>query len=213
MFTGIIQSKGRVVSNTLVEGGRCIAVELGELDVSSITLGDSIACNGVCLTVVELTGKQAVFDVSNETLDKTLIGQWQVDAEINLETALTLQTPLGGHLVSGHVDGIGELRSKEADGDSTLTHFWVPSNLGRLVAAKGSVCLNGVSLTSNQIIRDDANENGVNGSVFSVTIVPHTFAATSLGSLAIGDKLHVEIDLIARYLDRIQRFDAQQSQM
>lgn len=201
MFTGIIQSKGRIEANTPVEGGCRLQIALGSLPLTDIQPGDSIACNGTCLTIVEKQGQAGVFDVSNETLSKTLIGDWQPGTEINLETALTLATPLGGHLVTGHVDGIGELRLKQADGESTLTHFRVPRELGRFIAAKGSVCLNGVSLTSNAIIEDSAQ-----GTVFSVTIVPHTFEVTALGQLEVGDALHVEIDVIARYLDRMREF-------
>ncbi len=204
MFTGIIQAKGRIEAIKVDNKGCRLDVDLGQLADQNIELGDSIACNGVCLTVVQLNGETAHFDVSLETLDKTIIGSWQPGLYINLEPALSLSTPLGGHLVSGHVDGVGELRKIKVEGDSTLMHFWIPTPLGRYIATKGSVAVNGISLTTNQIIADDEK-----GTIFALMIVPHTLAVTSLGDLAEGDEVHMEIDLIARYIDRMNEFDNQ----
>lgn len=202
MFTGIIQSKGRVVSNQLGELGCRLVIDLGSLDVDAIQLGDSIACNGVCLTVVAINDQEADFDVSSETLDKTIISSWKNGETVNLETALSLSTPLGGHMVSGHVDGVGRLCLCAPVGEYTQMRFFIPRPLGRYIATKGSVSINGVSLTTNQIIADDEN-----GTIFAVMIVPHTLAVTSLGNLSVDDPVHLEIDLIARYIDRMNEFD------
>lgn len=202
MFTGIIQGLGRIKNIELAEGGCQLAISIADISDQNIQLGDSIAINGVCLTVVRYADDVADFDVSLESLSKTCIEDWQSGDELNLETALTLQTPLGGHIVTGHVDGIGKLLMRQDDGDAVQMNFEVPAALGRYIAQKGSVCINGVSLTTNKILEDNKN-----GTHFTVMLVPHTMSVTSLKQLQAGSRVHVEIDVIARYLDRMQTYD------
>ncbi len=203
MFTGIVESVGRIAAVKTGADGIVLDVNLGGLDTQSIRPGDSVAVNGACLTVTQLHDTVARFDVSTETLDKCLMGQWQVGDRVNLEPALTLQKPLGGHLVSGHVDGTGTLDSMETGADSTWMRFAVPLELGRYIAIKGSVALNGVSLTTNRVVDDD------DVTQFELTLVPHTLAMTTLADLTPGDAVHVEVDMLARYLDRMQQADRQ----
>ena len=206
MFTGIIESLGviRKLEDASADAtGIVIGVELGTLPVDNINIGDSIAINGTCLTVTRLDQSLAQFDVSAETLSKCLIGGWQVGESVNLERALTLQTPLGGHLVSGHVDGTGILVSRVDAGDSTWMKFEAPRAIGKFIAVKGSITIDGISLTSNLV-----NDLGEVTS-FEVTLVPHTLTITTLGVMAEGQKVHLEIDLVARYLQRMSDSDAQ----
>ena len=202
MFTGIIQALGRLESIDVDAAGCRLEIDISALNGQNINLGDSIAVNGVCLTVVEYAQGRASFDVSVESLSKTCIENWKPGDELNLETALTLQTPLGGHIVTGHVDGIGEVVEREDAGDAIRMVFRVPSSLGRYIAQKGSVCIDGVSLTTNELLEDN-----VDGTTFAVMLVPHTLAVTSLKRLSAGHKVHIEIDVIARYLDRMQSYD------
>lgn len=202
MFTGIIQGLGRIQQIEVDESGCRLALSIDELANQSIQLGDSIAVNGVCLTVVRYKAGVAHFDVSLESLSKTCLEDWKMGDEVNLEAALTLQTPLGGHIVTGHVDGIGEVFERHDEGDGVLMIFKVPAELGRFIAQKGSVCIDGVSLTSNQILEDSKQ-----GTTFSVMLVPHTISVTSLKRLQAGSRVHIEIDVIARYLDRMQAYD------
>ena len=197
MFTGIIETIGLVTEVAPSGDGLRLSVDLGELDPANVSLGDSIAVSGVCLTVTALRDGEADFDVSRETLDKTLLGHWRVNHRANLESALTLGKPLGGHIVSGHVDGSGSLEAVEAGSDSTWMRFRVPRALGRYIAIKGSVALDGVSLTTNQVI-DEGEET-----LFDLTLVPHTLERTTLGGLKPGYRVHVEVDMLARYLDRM----------
>ena len=202
MFTGIIQGLGRIEHIDIDSAGCRLDVDLRELNDQSIDLGDSIAVNGVCLTVVRHEEGVARFDVSVESLDKSCIGSWKAGDEVHLETALTLPTPLGGHIVTGHVDGIGNTLSREEAGDAIRMVFQVPAELGRYIAQKGSVCIDGVSLTTNQVLEDKAD-----GTTFAVMLVPHTLNVTSLKRLQAGSRVHIEIDVIARYLDRMQAYD------
>lgn len=199
MFTGIVEAIGRITALRPGADGLVMDVDLAGLDTTRIRPGDSIAVNGACLTVTRLEGGVARFDVSSETLDKCLVGRWREGDRVNLEPALTLQKPLGGHLVSGHVDGTGILDSVTPGPDSTWMRFLVPRELGRYIAIKGSVALDGVSLTTNRVTDIDA------GTRFELTLVPHTLAMTTLGDLDPGDRVHVEVDLLARYLDRMQQ--------
>jgi riboflavin synthase len=205
MFTGIIQGLGLIEKIKLTEAGCQLAISIADIADQSIQLGDSIAVNGVCLTVVSYAGSVAVFDVSLESLSKTCIEDWQAGDELNLETALTLQTPLGGHIVTGHVDGIGKVLLRQNDGDAVQMNFAVPAALGRYIAQKGSVCINGVSLTTNKILEDSQLSTH-----FTVMLVPHTMSVTSLEQLKEGSRVHIEIDVIARYLDRMQSYDDKQ---
>lgn len=168
-----------------------IEAPAGFLDGSN--LGDSIAVNGVCLTAVELSATRFAADVSSETLNLTTAGQWRAGGAVNLERALTPSKPLGGHMVSGHVDGVGQLIARQDDARSIRLEFNVPAALARYIARKGSICINGVSLTVNE----------VSGLSFGVNIVPHTATHTTLGALRAGDAVNLEVDLIVRYLERL----------
>lgn len=193
MFTGIIQAKGRLDSCEPCQGDLRMWIDAGDLSLDAVALGDSIAINGVCLTVTELDGNSFAADVSRETLELTTLGATEIGAALNLEPALTLSQPLGGHLVSGHVDGVGTVISLQEDARSLRMAFKVPAALSRYIARKGSVTVNGVSLTVNNV---DAQE-------FDVNLVPHTLQATNLGSLAADSKVNIEVDLVARYLERL----------
>jgi riboflavin synthase len=196
MFTGIIQSKGVIASLEQKGGDVRIAVQ-SNLDLSATALGDSIACNGCCLTVIQL--QQAIFfaDVSRETLAVTTLSLWQVGTELNLEKALRAGDALGGHYVSGHVDCIGHVVEMRDDGRSTRMRFALPRALGRYVAQKGSICVDGVSLTVNYV--EDAQQT-----LFDVNLVPHTLEQTILKQFRIGTQVNIEIDMIARYLERLR---------
>ncbi|WP_440996566.1 riboflavin synthase [Arhodomonas sp. SL1] len=197
MFTGIIQTLGRVARMGAVDGGRRLAIEAAGLGLDTVGIGDSIAVNGCCLTAVRIDGETFEADVSSESLERTTLGALAVDDAVNLEKALTLSTPLGGHLVSGHVDGLGEVAWRRAEGRSERWRFAAPARLARYIAEKGSICIDGVSLTVN----------AVEGSEFEVNIVPHTAAVTTLGDRAAGDAVNLEVDLIARYLERLMGGD------
>ena len=175
MFTGIIQALGHIESIDIDQSGCRLDVNIQALADQAINPGDSIAVNGVCLTVVNNEQGRVRFDVSLESLSKTCIEDWQPGDELNLETALTLQTPLGGHMVTGHVDGIGIMLEREDAGDAIKMVFQVPANLGRYIAQKGSVCIDGVSLTTNQLLEDERE-----GTTFAVMLVPHTLSMTSM---------------------------------
>lgn len=193
MFTGIVEALGTVVSVEKRGRDRRIVIEAPARFLKSAKLGDSIACGGVCLTVAGKRANRFTADVSVETLEATTAGAWRKGSRINLEPALTLAKPLGGHLVSGHVDGTGRLAGREVEARSVRMTFALPKSLIRYVARKGSICVDGVSLTVNE-----AGEGG-----FGVNIVPHTLRHTTLGGLAPGDPVNLEVDLIARYLERL----------
>lgn len=191
MFTGIVQAIGELREIAPRDGGIRITVDAGALDLADVQPGDSIAVNGACLTVIERRDQLFAADVSDESLRCT-VGLAQA-GKVNLEKALRLSDRLGGHFVSGHVDGIGIVRRFSRTGESFRLDVEVPGALSRYVAAKGSVCVNGVSLTTNT----------VDGPIFSVNLIPHTLAVTTLGELASGDPVNIEVDLIARYVERI----------
>jgi riboflavin synthase len=193
MFTGIIVATGRLAALTEKNGDLELGIDAGELDLGPIALGDSISVQGACLTVTRKEASVFFADVSRETLLKTTLGTLKQGSRVNLEPSLKVGDPLGGHLVSGHVDAVGRLLDVVADARSWRLSFDVPEPLARFIAPKGSVCLNGVSLTVND----------VRGSAFDVNIIPHTHRATTLGDLRPGDGVNVEIDVIARYLDRL----------
>jgi riboflavin synthase len=193
MFTGIILAKGRVASIEQQGGDLQLGVDAAGLDVARIAIGDSVCVQGVCLTV---TGKQDVrffADVSRETMSKTTLGRMKVGSTVNLEPSLRAGDALGGHLVSGHVDAVAKLTSVDQDARSRRLEFELPASLTRFVAAKGSICINGVSLTVNK----------VDGLRFDVNIIPHTHEVTTLGELRVGDEVNIEIDVVARYLERL----------
>ncbi|HMU90882.1 MAG TPA: riboflavin synthase [Pseudomonadales bacterium] len=193
MFTGIIQAIGTVAALRPVGGDYRLTVEAGALDLRTAALGDSIAVNGVCLTAVELSADRFSADLSIETLSRTTLQGLRTGSPVNLEKALTLATPLGGHLVSGHVDGVGELLSLAPAGRSRLLRLRAPRELARYIAAKGSITVEGVSLTVNR----------VEGAEFELNIVPHTLTATTLGGWQPGQPVNLEVDLLARYLERL----------
>jgi len=197
VFTGIIQSVGRIAA---IEGGGQdirLRIETGKLPLDSVALGDSIATSGVCLTVTELPGDGYWADVSPETLSLTTLGQKSVGDAVNLEPSLTLNTPLGGHLVSGHVDGVGRIDSIVEDARFWRVSVEAPANLARYIAVKGSICVDGTSLTVNQ----------VSGARFELTIIPQTWDETVFSEYTVGSAVNLEVDVIARYLERLMQYD------
>ena len=198
MFTGIIQSVGTLAAAEPRGGDLRLRIRTGKLDLSDVALGDSIAVNGVCLTAVELTGDGFAADVSRETLSLTSLGGLGHGAPVNLEKALTLATRLGGHLVSGHVDGMGTVIGRSDDARSVRFVIEAPRDLARYIAHKGSICVDGTSLTVN----------GVDGARFELNIVPHTLQETIMGGYGKGTRVNLEVDLIARYLERLVLGDA-----
>ncbi len=193
MFTGIIQAKGRVKEVTHSDKGALFVFESDSLDMSSVSIGDSIAVNGVCLTVIDFCDSNFSADVSQETLDCSIFDKLQIGQNVNLEKSLRLNQGIDGHLVSGHVDGIGKIDSITTEGESTRINIEIDQSLEKYVAKKGSICINGVSLTVNSI------ENNIIG----INIVPHTFTLTTFGELEIGARVNIEIDIIARYLEKL----------
>ena len=193
MFTGIIQAIGEIADRESRDGDLCLRIRSGGLSMEGVSVGDSIAVEGVCLTVTALDENEFQADVSRETLALTTLHDRKVGAAVNLEKALAMGQPLGGHLVSGHVDGVGRLLARHEDARSARFEFEAPSSLARYIARKGSICINGVSLTVNE----------VEGARFGVNLVPHTLAVTTLGQLLPEDRVNLEVDLIARYLERL----------
>lgn len=191
MFSGIVAAVGRLTHLTAREAGYRLTIESRDLGLDDVTLGDSIACNGVCLTVVGIDGPRFMVDVSPETLSCTV--GLDGPGEINLEKALRLSDRLGGHLVSGHVDGVGEVLRFDPVGDNRLLAIRAPGDLGRYIAKKGSVTVNGVSLTTNT----------VEGNEFTINLIPHTLEMTNLRTLQAGSRVNLEVDLIARYCERL----------
>lgn len=198
MFTGIINAVGKI---TVIarKGGDCrLTINTGKLPLSDTHTGDSIAVNGVCLTAVELGKQHFCADVSNETLSRSTLKNAAVGTPVNLELALTPTTRMGGHIVSGHVDGIGELVEQKPDARSVRLTFKAPDELAKYIAEKGSICIDGISLTVNT----------VNGALFSVNIVPHTLKETTLADIKVGNQVNLEVDLLVRYLERLLQGDA-----
>ena len=193
MFTGIIQAEGQISKIEPQNGDVKMTIHTGKLDMSDVALGDSIAANGVCLTAIEFGNDYYVADVSGETLSVTTAGSWQPGTSVNLEKALRLQDRLGGHLVSGHVDGVGQVKSVAQDARSWRYEIEAPLEICKYIAAKGSICINGISLTVNK----------VNGCVFDVNIVPHTRLETNIKHVQEGTQVNLEVDLLARYLERM----------
>lgn len=193
MFTGIIESMGSVAEAKVVGGDSRMLIKASAGYLDGAQLGDSIAVNGVCLTAVEFRDNSFVADLSAETLNATTSAKWVVGQVVNLERALTPSKPLGGHMVSGHVDGVGHLIDKRDDARSWRLEFEVPAPLARYIAQKGSICIDGISLTVNE----------VSGRRFGVNIIPHTMTHTALGALQVGGAVNLEVDLVARYLERL----------
>jgi riboflavin synthase len=200
MFSGIIAAVGQIKAITPREAGFRLSIEAGRLDLADVALGDSIACNGVCLTVVERDEMTFHVDVSPETLSCTV--GLAAPGPINLEKALCLADRLGGHLVSGHVDGVGEVLRFDPVGDNRLLEIRAPKSLAGYIARKGSITINGVSLTTNT----------VSGTDFTINLIPHTLEMTTLNLLQPGSQVNLEIDLIARYVERMQSWIQEQDQ-
>jgi riboflavin synthase len=196
MFTGIISAIGRISSVDRQDGQARFGLAADELDMAGVQLGDSIAVNGVCLTVIEFDTAGFSADLSRETLELTTLGQADVGTSVNLERALALGDSLGGHMVTGHVDGVGVVKSVTPDAGSVRLTIEAPEQLARYIAQKGSVCIDGVSLTVN----------GVDGAVFELMIVPHTQLATIIDQYEPGTLVNLEIDMIARYLERLMQY-------
>ncbi len=195
MFTGIVAAMGTLLERSGHGGDRRLRIAAGTLDLGDVDIGDSIAVNGCCLTVVELEADGFSADVSNETLRCTTLGALEPGRRVNLEKAMRFGDRLGGHLVSGHVDGIGALLRRESDGDSLLLSLRAPADLARYIARKGCVCIDGASLTVNE----------VDGTDFNVNIIPHTRAETIIGQYREGQQVNLEVDLLARYIERLQQ--------
>jgi len=193
MFTGIIQAKGSIHEVHSSEKGAVLVINSNGLDLTDSNVGDSIAVNGVCLTATELKKNSFTADVSQETLSCTTFSELTKGQHVNLEKSLRLNQGIDGHLVSGHVDGIGEVDSVYTEGVSTRLKIKAMSGLMKYIAKKGSICINGVSLTVNSVV----------GNIFDVNIVPHTFSATTLGSLNEKSKVNLEIDIIARHVEQL----------
>jgi len=196
MFTGIVTSIGKINQVAPRDGGLRLTIDAGMLDLSDVAVGESIAVNGVCLTVIAAHGDRFDVDVSQETINCTV----GLDApnEVNLEKSLRLSDRLGGHLMSGHVDGVGEVTRFEPAGDSFLLVIRAPRELAKYIARKGSITVNGVSLTVNR----------VDGETFEINLIPHTIAVTNLKHLIPGSRVNLEVDLIARYIERLQHYGA-----
>ena len=199
MFTGIIKAKGTIREIERRGGDARMAIVADDMPWSTYSIGDSISVNGVCLTAVDLDDAGFRTDVSVETLDVTTLSELQAGDPVNLEPALCVGEPLGGHLVSGHVDGIGTMISRADDARSIRMTFEAPKELARYIAKKGSVCVDGVSLTINE----------VSGNSFSLNIIPHTAEATTMGDFEPGRAVNIEVDLLARYIERMLGTDAQ----
>jgi riboflavin synthase len=193
MFTGIVQDVGKVASVTARAGDMRLGIRVSAMDLSRIAIGDSICVQGCCVTAISLSGDVFEADLSRETLGLTTLGGLAVGSAVNLEPALRAGDPLGGHLVSGHVDGLGTVVSQSTDARSTRVVIEAPAELARFIARKGSITVNGVSLTVNE----------VDGSRFGVNLIPHTLEVTTLGTLVPGARVNLEIDQVARYVERL----------
>jgi len=198
MFTGIIEAIGSLKNAELRGGDKRFSIDVGDLDIESVSLGDSISVNGVCLTVAEFCSKGFVADVSVETLSRTTLGDLAFGAPLNLERAMLPTTRFNGHLVSGHVDGVGQIIKRKADARSVRFVISAEEHLIRYIAEKGSISLDGISLTVNW----------VDGVQFGINIVPHTLKKTTLGHAGAGHVVNLEVDIIARYLERLVKSES-----
>jgi riboflavin synthase len=198
MFTGIIEATGKIASIESKEGDSLIKISANHFDMSDVHLGDSIAVNGVCLTVIKFTESEFTADVSAETLSRSIFRDCKVGDVVNLEKALLANSRLGGHMVSGHVDGIGEVIKRFQDARSWRFIIKAPKEISHYIAEKGSITIDGISLTVNS----------VTGSEFDVNIVPHTIQETSMSTFNVGTRVNLEVDLIARYLERLLSKDS-----
>lgn len=193
MFTGIVEAIGSVAKLQQLGSDWRLTIDSGKLDLSDVVLGDSIAVNGCCLTVVEMQKNLFGADVSNESMRCTALGQFKGGTPVNLEKAMLASGRLGGHIVSGHVDGVGNLIESSADGASVRLVYEAPKEIAKYIADKGSICIDGTSLTVNE----------VSGLKFTVNVIPHTQTETIIGDYKVGQSVNLEVDLIARYLERL----------
>ncbi len=193
MFTGIIEAVGQIGAMEPKGGDVRLYVKTGVLDLDDVALGDSIATNGVCLTVIDLPGDGFWADVSRESIERTCFRFLKVGASVNLEKSLTPETRMGGHLVTGHVDGLGEVVRRQEDARSVQFTIRAPAQLAKYIAEKGSICIDGTSLTVNSVA----------GADFEINIIPHTVTGTIIGGYHLGTKVNLEVDIIARYLERL----------
>ena len=193
MFAGIIEAQGNIKEIRSSNNGVVLVLNSDSLDLSDVSIGDSIAVNGVCLTITQLDDNSFSTDVSQETLNCTTFSQLKKGQNINLEKSLRLDQGIDGHLVSGHVDGVGKVTSIDIEGESTRMKIKVDDNLVKYIAKKSSICINGVSLTVNEI----------DGNVFGVNIIPHTFSVTTLDELKVNSQVNIEIDIIARHIEQL----------
>lgn len=198
MFTGIIAAIGKLYKKLNLKGDVRLTIHVGDWGIQDVKLGDSIAINGVCLTVVEIDDQTLSFDVSTETLACTSLGQLDEKAPVNLEKAMGAHERFGGHIVTGHIDDLGEIVRIEPDARSTRVVIQVPKALAKYIAAKGSVCVDGVSLTVNE----------VEGEQFGVCIIPHTWEHTIFYSYQVGQRVNIEVDLMARYVARLREYES-----
>ncbi len=196
MFTGIIQAIGSIQEVHSSDNGVVLKINSNNLDISESKIGESIAVNGVCLTATQVSDNSFTADVSNETINCTTLSDLLIGDSVNLEKSLRINQGIDGHLVSGHVDGIGKVQSINKDGDSSRIKILVEDDIIKYIAKKGSICINGVSLTVNS----------VEDNIFDVNIVPHTFSVTTLRDLSVGSNVNLEIDLIARYVERLKNY-------
>ena len=196
MFTGIIQAIGSIQEVHSSDNSVSLKINSNTLDISDSKIGDSIAVNGVCLTATQVSDNSFTADVSNETINCTTFSDLLIGDSVNLEKSLRIDQGIDGHLVSGHVDGIGKVQSINKDGDSSRIKILVEDDIIKYIAKKGSICINGVSLTVNS----------VEDNIFDVNIVPHTFSVTTLRNLSVGSNVNLEIDLIARYVERLKNY-------
>lgn len=195
MFTGIIEALGSIKNLQQVEDEWRLEIDTGDLEMDDVNIGDSIAVNGCCLTVVQMSTQLFAADVSNESMRCTTLGTLAEGSKVNLEKAMLATDRFGGHIVSGHVDGVGQLQSLVQDGKSIKLTIEAPLELSKYIAAKGSICIDGTSLTVNEV-----KENS-----FSINIIPHTQVATIIGDYKQGQKVNLEVDLVARYLERLSQ--------
>ena len=195
MFTGIIETTATVDSLQRLQSEWRLVVGNGGLDMTDVQIGDSIAVSGCCLTVVEMGADNFSADISGETMSRTILGSLKVGSRVDLEKAMLATSRFGGHIVSGHIDGVGTLASVTVDGQSIRMEFDAPDALARYIAAKGSICIDGTSLTVNQ----------VSGITFSINVIPHTQAETIMGDYVVGQEVNLEVDLVARYLERLMQ--------
>jgi len=193
MFTGIIQSIGKIISITPGSVDTRLSIGVGSMPFGDVEMGESISINGACMTVVAFDKNSFSADVSRESLAMTTLGRLKTGSAVNLERAMRLSDRLGGHLVSGHVDGVGQISQRVTEGQSVRFGIRVPDELSKYIAHKGSVCIDGVSLTVNEVNKNE----------FSLQIIPHTLQETIFSDYRVGDDVNIEVDIIARYLERL----------